>query len=231
MTTLDWTILLAMYVGIVATVVLTRRYMRGVTDYLAAGRSAGRYLLAISFGIAGLGAITVVANLEMGYQAGFALSWWGLTMSLFQVFVMVSGWVTYRFRRTRALTLAEFFERRYSRRFRIFAGSVAFGAGLINFGIFPAVGARFFINFCGLPGAFDLFGLAVPTYPLVMAGLLTLLPIWLVAYNYGPKAYQVIANGYTGAIAGHFPKSWVKIMLAVLAGLAAMAALFWITQH
>ena len=34
-------------------------------------------------------------------------------------------------------------ERRYGRRFRIFAGVVAFGAGAFNFGIFPAVGARF----------------------------------------------------------------------------------------
>ena len=69
---LDWTILAIMYFGILAVVVLTKQYMRGVTDYLAAGRSAGRYLLTISAGIAGLGAITVVANMEMGYEAGFA---------------------------------------------------------------------------------------------------------------------------------------------------------------
>ncbi|MBU8870926.1 MAG: hypothetical protein KOO60_08720 [Gemmatimonadales bacterium] len=169
---LDWTIVLAMYAGIVLTVVLTKRYMRGVTDYLAAGRSAGRYLLTISAGIAGLGAITVVANLEMGYEAGFALGWWGLTMALFQVFVTVSGWVNYRFRRTRSLTLAEFFERRYSRRFRIFAGSVAFVAGLINFGIFPSVGARFFIHFLGLPETWALGPLVLPVFPTLMAGLL-----------------------------------------------------------
>ena len=60
MTWLDWTIVLAMYLGIVLTVALTRGHMRGVTDYLAAGRGAGRYLLTISAGIAGLGAITVV---------------------------------------------------------------------------------------------------------------------------------------------------------------------------
>jgi solute:Na+ symporter, SSS family len=172
MSFLDWTILLAMYVGIVFTVVVTRRYMHGVSDYLAARRSAGRYLLTISSGIAGLGAITVVANLEMGYQAGFAMAWWGLTMALFQVVVTVSGWVNYRFRRTRALTLAEFFERRYSRRYRIFAGSVAFLAGLINFGIFPSVGARFFIYFLGLPDVWVLGGLSLPVFPTLMALLL-----------------------------------------------------------
>ncbi|HOY57111.1 MAG TPA: zinc ribbon domain-containing protein [Verrucomicrobiota bacterium] len=58
-----------------------------------------------------------------------------------------------------------------------------------------------------------------------------LVPLWLLTYTYGARVFQVMVNGYTGAIAGHFPKSWIKIMLAVLAGLAAMAALFWITQH
>ncbi len=172
MTPFDWSIVFVMYAIIVGSVILTKRYMRGVTDYLAAGRSAGRYLLTISAGIAGLGAITVVANLEMGYQAGFALSWWGLSMALIQMIVTISGWVNYRFRRTRALTLAEFFEYRYSRRFRIFAGTVAFGAGLINFGIFPAVGARFFIHYLGLPETWQLGALALPVFPSLMAILL-----------------------------------------------------------
>jgi len=67
---LDWAIVAAMYFGILGVVIFTKRYMRGVTDYLAAGRSAGRYLLTISAGIAGLGAITVVANMEMGFAPG-----------------------------------------------------------------------------------------------------------------------------------------------------------------
>lgn len=176
---LDWIILLAMYATIVVTVAITRRHMRGVADYLAAGRSAGRYLLTVSAGIAGVGAITIVANLEMGYEAGFAMGWWGLSMALFQVLVAVTGWVNYRFRRTRALTLSEFFERRYSRRFRIFAGSVAFGAGLINFGIFPAVGAHFFIHYLGLPETWQLGSLAVPLYP-TLVGLVLLTAVMFV---------------------------------------------------
>jgi len=198
MTFLDWTIVLAMYVGIVATVFLTRRFMRGVSDYLAAGRNAGRYLLTISAGIAGLGAITVVANMEMGYEAGFAMGWWGLTMALFQVMVTVSGWVNYRFRRTRALTLAEFLERRYSRRFRIYAGSVAFGAGLINFGIFPAVGARFFIYFLGLPETWHLGALALPVFPSIMAMLLATAVYFVFA---GGQVAVMITDFIQGAFA------------------------------
>jgi hypothetical protein len=46
-----------------------------------------------------------------------------------------------------------------------------------------------------------------------------LVPIWLVGYTYGVKTYQVVVNGYTGAIAGKHPLSWIKITLAVLAAL------------
>ena len=74
MTFIDWFIFVAMYALIIAAVVVSRRHVRGVTDYLAAGRLAGRYLLTISSAIAGVGAITVVANIEMGMTAGFAIS-------------------------------------------------------------------------------------------------------------------------------------------------------------
>ncbi len=52
-----------------------------------------------------------------------------------------------------------------------------------------------------------------------------LLPIWLVAYTYGSKNFQVLVNGYTGAIAGQRPYSWVKIALAGLAGLAVVGVI------
>lgn len=176
---LDWTIVLVMAILMIVTVLASRGQMKSVADFLAAGRSAGRYLIAISSGIAGLGAITIVGNLEMNLQAGFSMSWWGMTMGVVVLIVTVSGWVIYRFRQTRCLTLAQFFEVRYSRRFRIFTGMVAFFAGLINFGIFPAVGARFFIYFCGLPLEFSLLGMTISTFPLVMLILLSI-SLWFV---------------------------------------------------
>ena len=173
MARLDWVIVASVYLVLVGGVVLSKRYMRSVADFLAAGRSAGRYLISVSAGIAGVGAITIVGNLEMNLEAGFAMSWWGMSMTLVVLLVAVSGWVIYRFRSTRCLTLAEFFERRYSRSFRITAGIVAFLAGILNFGIFPQVGARFFIAFFGLPASFPLLGFEVGTFPLLMALLLT----------------------------------------------------------
>ncbi|MCP3978241.1 MAG: sodium:solute symporter [bacterium] len=173
LTLLDWSIVIGVLAVMASGVLISRGYMRSVADFLAAGRSAGRYVLTMSQGLAALGAITIVANLEMNYVAGFSMSWWGMSMSIVVLVLTVSGWVIYRFRQTRCLTLAEFFERRYSRRFRVFAGIVAFVSGLINFGIFPAVGARFFIHFCGLPQHVSLVGLELPVYPLTMIVLLT----------------------------------------------------------
>jgi len=171
--------------------------MKSVTDFLAAGRTAGRYVVSISSGIAGLGAITIVNHLEMGYVSGFALSWWGFSSALIILFITVSGWVIYRFRSTRCLTLPQFFEMRYSRKFRIFTGIIAFVSGLINFGIFPAVGARFFIHFCGLP---DSIG-GIPTFPLIM---ILLLGISLYFVYTGGQIAVIIADFFQGVFVNIF---------------------------
>jgi len=58
-----------------------------------------------------------------------------------------------------------------------------------------------------------------------------LVPIWLLTYNYGARNFQVVVNGYTGVIAGKYPKSWLKITLAVLAGLAALGLILLLTHR
>ena len=133
---IDWLIVFLVFSGMIYSVSYSKGLMKSVTDFLAAGRTAGRYVVSISSGIAGLGAISIMMFLEMGYVSGFALAWWGLSQGIIILLITVSGWVIYRFRSTRCLTLPQFFEMRYSRKFRIFTGIVAFVAGIINFGIF-----------------------------------------------------------------------------------------------
>jgi hypothetical protein len=52
-----------------------------------------------------------------------------------------------------------------------------------------------------------------------------LVPLWLLTYNYGPRNFQVVINGFTGTIAGKYPKSWVKIFFAILGALAVMGVI------
>ncbi len=172
LTPIDWLIVVICISVLFFAVRLSRKYVRSVVDFLSAGRAAGRYMITVSQGMAFIGAITIVGQWEMNYIAGFVLRWWEFMMAVVLLIMTVSGWVIYRFRQTRALTIAQFLEMRYSRNFRIFAGILAFVSGLLNFGIFPAVSARFIIYFCGFPLSFNLLGVNISTFPVVMASFL-----------------------------------------------------------
>ena len=148
---IDWSIIAALLLSMTVAANYTKRYNRSVADFLAANRCARRYVLAVSEGAACIGAISVVAMFEAYYSAGFSFVWWGLLLVVINILISCSGWVQYRFRETRALTMAQFLEMRYSKRFRIYTGLIAFTSGILNFGIFPAVGARFFKHFAGFP--------------------------------------------------------------------------------
>ena len=133
---IDWSIIIGVFAIIFAVATYTKRYVHGVSDFLSANRCAGRYLLTVSESIASLGAISLVAWYESGLQSGFTAIWWSMMQSPVGILIAVSGWIIYRFRQTRCLTLAEFLERRYSRKFRTFCGFIIFFSGILNFGIF-----------------------------------------------------------------------------------------------
>ena len=57
-----------------------------------------------------------------------------------------------------------------------------------------------------------------------------LVPIWLLSYNYGARAFQVVVNGYTGTIAGEYPKSVWKILLLVVAAVVAAIVIASLSQ-
>lgn len=169
---IDW-LIVAVCLGVLFFGVnLSKKLVRSVADFLSAGRTAGRYMITVSQGMAAIGAITIVGQWEMNYVAGFALRWWEFIMAVVLLAITVSGWVIYRFRQTRALTIAQFLEMRYSKNFRIFTGILAFISGLLNFGIFPAVSARFLIYFTGIPNYINIGSLEISTFPLVMASFL-----------------------------------------------------------
>ena len=179
MQTIDWTIL-ASAIGIILIIAwTTKKHMQGVADFLAAGRIGRRYMLCVAEGIAWLGAISIIASFETGFKAGFTSLWWQQLHAPILLIISLSGWIIYRYRETRVLTLAQFFEIRYSRKFRIFAGVLQWLAGIINMGIFPAVTARFFVYFCDLPLEMTIGPATFPTYWPIMLFLLTIAIILL----------------------------------------------------
>ncbi len=57
-----------------------------------------------------------------------------------------------------------------------------------------------------------------------------LAPVWVLAYDFGRRKYQVVINGSTGVIVGDHPTSWVKVTLTALAVLLVIALLFAIVN-
>lgn len=174
MHTVDWIIVLIPVVVVMIIALKAQRYVKSVSDFLAAGRVAGRYVLTVSAGEASFGLISMAAGFEMFYKVGFALSFWNLLYIPISIFITLSGYCVYRFRETRAMTMGQFLEMRYNRAFRILAGVLQSLSGIMNYAIFPAVGARFFIYFCDLPLEVSILGMTFPTFGLIMMIFLSL---------------------------------------------------------
>jgi SSS family solute:Na+ symporter len=174
MRTVDWILVAATMALVLGVATYTRRFVRSVADFLAAGRCAGRYLLGNARGESDSGLANTMAKFEIVLVAGFVVNFWEKLQVLVLLLVGISGFVVYRYRETRALTLAQFLEMRYSRSFRLFMGSLAFVSGILNYGIFPAVSARFFIYFLHLPTTVHIGSFVVSTFAVIMASYLLL---------------------------------------------------------
>jgi len=215
---IDWTIVFVSLILIRVVSWKTRSLMRGVADFLSANRAAGRYLLTISGEMGGFGVITLVAGFQAFTAAGFPTLWWALMSAPLGVIFSMSGWVFYRLRETRALTVAQFLEIRYNRPFRIFAGLLCWLSGIINFGIFPAIAARFLIYFCGLPNTFGFAGLSIPTYPALMIA------------DLGLALFFVSSGGQISVMITECVQGMVALFAYIAIAIAAMVLVPWHTE-
>ncbi|MDD3153668.1 MAG: hypothetical protein PHS41_02280 [Victivallaceae bacterium] len=175
----SWLIVIVPLVAVFAMAFYARRYVRDIADYLAAGRVAGRYVIAVGDMSSWLSVITLVALCEQNYQCGMAIGFWAAISIPLGAVISLSGYCVYRFRQTKCLSVGQFFEQRYSRSFRIVASAIRTLAEMLTNAIGPAVAVRFFIYFLGISHSINLFGWKIPTYGLLV-GLLLLLALAIV---------------------------------------------------
>jgi SSS family solute:Na+ symporter len=171
---IDWLIvaLPLLVVGLICF--KTQKHVKAVADFLVGGRVAGRYVLTVATGAAQVGLISIVGFYEVCYVSGYAFSFWAGITGVVMLFVTLTGFLIYRYRETRVMTMAQFFEVRYSKRFRLFSGLLAWATGVFQYGIFPAVGARFLVYYCDLPPDVAFLGFELPTFALCMAIFLSI---------------------------------------------------------
>lgn len=168
MTIIDWIIIAVFFVCMIAITLVTKRMTVSVAGFLSSERLAGRYLLTIAQSMAFIAAIGIIGNFEQIYRNGLGGQWWGMMFLPVNSIIAMSGFVIYRYRETRVLTMAQFLETRYSRRVRVFSGVIGFISGVLNCAVFPMVTARFLVYFLRLPETFDFLGLSLPSYHTAM---------------------------------------------------------------
>jgi len=167
MTFLDWSVIWVPTIFAMAFAIYTARFNKSVVDFIAAGRCAGRFLLATAGGEAGSSAVTAIALFQMTTKTGFAFGFWGPLYTTIPILLGLLGWVTYRARETRVLSGGQFFEIRYNRSLRLFMGLIGFLSGMLASGVGPAVGGRFLVYYLHLPETTWVGGLGFATWQLV----------------------------------------------------------------
>jgi len=169
---IDWLIIVVIYLGLVVVGIASRKYMKGVSGFLVAGRSMGKYLGYATGNAADVGAVAVIASMESAYLGGPKILMFGIIGLGTGIYIGKTGFVVRRLRETRIMTLPQLFEMRYSKGVRVTAGVICFLSGVLNMGIFPVLTGYFFTHFAGLPSHFSLIGIMLPTVPVLTAFLI-----------------------------------------------------------
>lgn len=213
MTTIDWAIVGAFFLGLILIAFVTNRMTQSVAGFLSSERLAGRYLLTIAQSMAFIAAIAIIGNFEAIYRNGLGGVWWGMIFVPLNSVIALTGFVIYRYRETRALTLAQFLQIRYSRRLRVFAGCLGFFSGVLNCAVFPMVTANFLLYFLQLPETYTVLGVALPTYHSLMFLMVGFAVLMAVA---GGQITIMVTDFFQGII----------VTIAFMAGILYMLHLF-----
>ena len=168
MTVYDWLILVFPVAFVMMIAWYTRRYAKDVTNFISSGRTCGRYVIAVGDVAESLAVVTLVSYVESHYRNGFATSFWVALLMPLSVTLSLFGYCTYRLRETKAQSLGEFIEMRYSRKLRVFAAVLRCTSEMLTNMIMPAIAARFFIYFWDLPHSFTFLGIEFQTFYILM---------------------------------------------------------------
>jgi solute:Na+ symporter, SSS family len=170
---LDWLIFAGGFLFFLAWAIYLNTKCKSVADYLVSGRKV-RMWLGMGAGIGGeIGLITIAAMCEQGFAHGFSFVWINLLCLVIVVPLFgVYGFGIERFRATKAMSVPQYIEMRFSRRLRILTGYTNCLAGVLQMCIFPIGGAIFVRRLLNAPETTPLGGFNVPTDWVLMVILL-----------------------------------------------------------
>jgi SSS family solute:Na+ symporter len=140
---------------------IMKKYIGGIGDYLVANRTMGFHLGLLSMMCTEIGMITYIYYAELGYKAGFA----GLIVAFPPVIAFFilgkSGFVIKPLLDMKIMTIPEFFSRKFSKGVRFYVGILMAVGGILNFGVFPGVEAKFINIVTGIPEQYVLLTMVI----------------------------------------------------------------------
>ena len=147
---LDWTIVASYVLGTVLIGFYVNRRIRGMSEFLVAGRSIRTKLGVATMIGSELGLVTAMFAAQKGFTGGFAAFHIGVLALLAALVVGFSGMIVVPLREMKVMTIPEFYERRFSRKLRIFGGLILALSGILNMGLFLKAGAIFVAGLTGM---------------------------------------------------------------------------------
>ncbi len=157
--TIDW-IIVFVYICIpLAIGIAVRKYIKQLSDFIVAGRTLRLFLAIATMAGTELGLVTVMYNSELGFRNGFSAFHVALIESVCILAIGLTGFIVYRLRQLRVMTIPEFYEKRFGRKTRIIGGVILALGGILNMGLFLQAGARFMMGVTGYinPAGLKLF--------------------------------------------------------------------------
>ena len=157
--TIDW-IIVSVYICIPVVIgVIVKKYIRQLSDFIVAGRSLKLFIAIASLTGTELGLVTVMYNSELGFKHGFSAFHVGIIETVCILAIGLTGFIVYKLRQLRVMTIPEFYGMRFGRNVRIVGGIILALGGILNMGLFLQAGARFMMGVTGYsnPAGLKLF--------------------------------------------------------------------------
>jgi len=176
---IDGTTVLLYLIGTVTAGMWVRKYVKGVDDFLVAGRNVNLYLGIASLSATEFGIATCMANAELGFKYGFAGVTPGIALALAMFIIGWTGFCIKPLRDNQVITVPQLFENKFGGKVRWASGVVIVLGGLLNMGVFLRKAGDFLAIVCGFdPGYLELIitiiviGIALYT---ILGGMLSVL--------------------------------------------------------
>ena len=147
---IDLAIVLLYVGGTIVAGTVARSAIKGVSDFLVAGRTLKTHMAVATMVSTGLGLVTVMYFAEEGFKNGFAPFLIGVIATVVHIVIGKTGFIVSRLRHLKVMTVPEFYEIKYTRGVRLLGGCILALAGTLNMSLFPILGSKFVVGFTGL---------------------------------------------------------------------------------